>query len=171
MISYNKYVNKKGQLIDKKEIYANGKPALKKLKATLQTQLKSYSGTWCVYVKNLDTNEYMLINNRAMTTASIIKLFNMGAVYDRIEKKKLTANSDINSNLQSMITVSSNDAYNVLLNRLGNGNTLSGISIVNQFCKKMVTPILFVAEPYFHPTFHNVTPAGDKSQHEIVDIF
>ena len=136
MISYNKYVNKKGQLIDKKEIYANGKPALKKLKATLQTQLKSYSGTWCVYVKNLDTNEYMLINNRAMTTASIIKLFNMGAVYDRIEKKKLTANSDINSNLQSMITVSSNDAYNVLLNRLGNGNTLSGISIVNQFCKK-----------------------------------
>ena len=136
MISKNKYVNKKGRLIDKKKIYANGKNDLKKLKKKLQKMISKYNGTHSIYVKNLDTNEYMVINNKKMKPASVIKLFNMATVYERINKKKLKEDSSVKSNLKSMITVSSNDGYNVLLNKMGKGNTTKGIGYVNDMCKK-----------------------------------
>lgn len=123
MISKNKYVNKKGHLIDKSKIYSKGKKGLKKLEKQLRKKINGYSGTYSVYVKNLDTNEYLLINNRKMKPASVIKLFTMGAVYDQINKKKMKETSYIKSNLNSMITVSSNDGHNALLNQLGGGNS------------------------------------------------
>lgn len=135
MISKNKYVNSKGKLVPKSRIYSLGKNSLKKLKAKLTKQIKGYRGTHSIYVKNLDTNEYLVINNKPMKSASLIKLYNMGTVYEQIDKKKLKSSSKINSNLNSMITVSSNDAYNILLGEIGKGNTLNGINTVSQFCK------------------------------------
>lgn len=136
MISKNKYVNKKGRLIDKKKIFANGKSGLKKLKKKLQKMVNGYGGTHSIYVKNLETNEYMVINNKKMKPASVIKLFNMAAVYERINKKKLKEDGSVKSNLKGMITVSSNDAYNILLNKMGKGSTAKGIGYVNDMCKK-----------------------------------
>ena len=136
MISKNKYVNQKGQLVNKKYIYKYGKSGLKKLKTKITNEIKGYSGTWSVYVKNLDTNEYMVINNTGIRAASLIKLYNMGAIYSQIQKKKLKETSNVKSNLNSMITVSSNDSYNLLLSQLGNGNTYQGINVINSFCKK-----------------------------------
>lgn len=136
MISKNKYVNGKGELVKKDKIFSYGKKSLKKLEKKLKKEVKQYSGTYSIYVKNLDTNEYLLINNKQMKPASVIKLYNMGAVYDQINKGKLKETKKIQSCLKSMITVSSNDAYNELLNQMGKGNTRKGISIVSKFCKK-----------------------------------
>lgn len=135
MISKNKYVNSKGKLVDKSKIYSLGKSSLKKLKAKLTKQIKSYRGTYSVYVKNLDTNEYLVINNQHMPPASLIKLYNMGTVFDQIDKGKLKSSQSIKSNLHSMITVSSNDAYNNLLDAIGNGNALKGANMISQFCQ------------------------------------
>lgn len=136
MISKNKYVNKKGRLIDKAKIFANGKKGLTKLEKQLKKQISGYSGTYSIYVKNLDTNQYLVINNKKMKPASVIKLFNMGAVYDQISQKKMKETDSVKSNLKSMITVSSNDAHNALLNKLGGGNSYKGITVINNFCKK-----------------------------------
>ena len=135
MISKNKFVNKKGQLIPKAKIYSQGKQSLGTLKKEIKKEIRKYNGTCCVYVKNLDTNEYMVINNKKMKPASLIKLYNMGTVYNQIEKGKLKENKQIKQYLNSMITVSSNDAYNELLGKIGKGNTKKGIHTVSKFCK------------------------------------
>lgn len=133
MVEKNKYVNEKGVLVDKSKIYSYSKKSLQSLKNSLQKETQKYSGTYCIYVKNLDTNEYMTINNKKMKTASVIKLYNMGIVYDQIEKKKLKETSQIRSYLNSMITVSSNDAYNELLKCIGHGDVRTGIRSVTKF--------------------------------------
>lgn len=120
--------------IGKKQVNT-GKKSLKKLKTKLQKKVKGYDGTYSIYVKNLDTNEYLSINNINMTPASLIKLYVMGTVFEQIDKKAMKNSKEIRSLLKNMITVSSNDAYNILLNKLGKGNTLKGIKKVNKFCK------------------------------------
>ena len=136
MISKNKYVDKKGVLVDKSKIYSLGKESLSGLKKKLQNKVSSWSGTHCIYVKNLDTNEYMTINNQKMRAASLIKLYNMGTVYKQIENGSLSKTEKTTSLLNSMITVSSNDSYNLLLSMLGKGSVVSGISKINAFCEK-----------------------------------
>lgn len=136
MISKNKYVNGKGVLVPKSKIFSYGKKSLKNLEKKLKKELKKYSGTHSVYVKNLNTNEYLVINNKKMKPASVIKLYNMGTVYDQVEKGRLKETKSIKSYLNSMITVSSNDSYNELLERIGHGNVRTGIGTVNKFCKK-----------------------------------
>lgn len=136
MISKNRYVNDKGVLVSKDKIFSYGKKSLKKLESQLRKEIKKYGGTHSIYVKNLDTNEYMVINNRQMKPASVIKLYNMGTVYEQIEKGNLKETKEIQSYLKSMITVSSNDAYNQLLNKIGKGNTRKGIETVTKFCEK-----------------------------------
>lgn len=134
MIAKNKYVNSKGILVDKSKIYSLGKESLTKLKTRLNKEVKKYSGKYCIYVKNLDTNEYMTINNDKMKTASIIKLYNMGTVFDQMDKGKLKDSKEIRSYLHSMITVSSNDSYNELLKRIGHGDVKTGIRTITKFC-------------------------------------
>lgn len=85
-----------------------------KLKGQLEQMVSGYKGDWSIYVKNLDTNEYILINDKSMCAASTIKLFCMAATYERIEQGWLSE-SYVYDLLYSMITVSSNQSYNSLL--------------------------------------------------------
>ncbi len=121
---------------------------VKKTKATikmekLEKQIKNYikkscpnsangkpsPTAWSVYVKDLKTKKSFTINKNAFFSASTIKLFAMAAAYDQAKKKKLTLNASLESQIRSMITVSSNDAFNDLVyERLGK-------NAVNKFCK------------------------------------
>ena len=106
---------------------------LSDLKAQLEGLIRGYGGTHCIYVKNLKTYEWMSINNMEMRPASLIKLYNMGTVYQMIKEGRLSETDSVNSNLKSMITVSSNDAYNNLLVQIGNGSVARGVDTVNEF--------------------------------------
>lgn len=128
--------DKSQKTVKKAMSYKNGKKGLKKLKKKLQKQIKGYRGTQSIYVKNLNTNKWMVINNKNIRPASTIKLYNMATIYDQISKGKLKETKYIKSQLNSMITVSSNDAYNNLLIKMGNGNPAKGIRLINKFCKK-----------------------------------
>ena len=91
---------------------------------------KSSSTAWSVYVKDLKTKKSFTINKNAFFSASTIKLYAMATVYDQAKKGKLTLNTSIESQIRSMITVSSNDAFNTLVyGYLGAGT-------INKFCKK-----------------------------------
>jgi len=75
-------------------------------------QLKDYiskrSGKFGIYVKNLNTGEFVLLNDNQYYSASIIKLFVMAGIYSEIEKGNLEKTPLVEKYLNSMITVSDN---------------------------------------------------------------
>lgn len=79
----------------------------------------------------------------SMQSASVIKVFIMATVYDRIcyPQNKQTAiyiseqyDGELRDLLSNMITVSDNDAANRLVELLGNGDFNVGKEVVNAFC-------------------------------------
>ncbi len=109
----SRYVNKNG-------VYTpDPKNSLAKLKTQLDNVIRSYPGSWSIYVKNLNTNATLSINDRSMYAASLIKLYAMGAAYDCIQKGTLSE-AYITPTLTDMITVSDNYAFNELLHIIGN---------------------------------------------------
>lgn len=102
------------------------------LEEMIQEYQASVGGEWSVYVEDLNTGGNMTIRDERMRAASLIKLFIMGAVYERYEDLK--GKSDLDSLLEQMITVSDNDAANKLVEYLGDGNQGNGMAVVNAFC-------------------------------------
>ena len=90
---------------------------------------QSSSTAWSVYVKDLKTGAKFTINDKSFFSASTIKLYAMATAYDQAKKKKLNLSPYLESQIRSMINVSSNDAFNNLVyNYLGAGT-------INKFCK------------------------------------
>lgn len=102
----------------------------------VQSLLPADNGTWSVYVCNLAKNTEGAINDQQMQAASLIKLYIMGAVYEDYDSLSSTYGKDkLDENLNSMITVSDNDAANTLVNYLGGGDDAAGMARVNKFCQ------------------------------------
>mgnify|MGYP000706601035 FL=1 len=71
-----------------------------------------------------------------MQAASLIKLYIMGAVYEDYDSLSSKYSKDqLDNALNSMITVSDNDAANTLVNYLGGGDNTAGMARVNKFCQ------------------------------------
>ena len=97
------------------------------LKPQLENILSGYQGIWSVYVKDLNEDKEILINDTQLYSASLIKAFVMAKTYqdmDQIkanEEKKLnttdvkTAEVKLNDLLWNMITVSDNESCNELV--------------------------------------------------------
>lgn len=114
----------------------NTDESMDNLLSQINTLLPQNNGTWSVYVCNLLKNTEGTIQDQPMQAASLIKLFIMGTVYENYDS--ITAQytkESVDSLLHSMITVSDNDAANTLVSYLGQGNSDTGRSIVNQFCQ------------------------------------
>ncbi len=88
------------------------------LEEQINTAVGSYYGSWSVYVKVLDSDAEISINNRQMYAASLIKLYAMAAAYEEIEAGSLDE-AAMNSYLEPMITQSSNEAFNSVVWKLG----------------------------------------------------
>ena len=99
---------------------------------------------WAVSVQNLSDGSVCEKNGKvSMQSASVIKVFIMATVYDRIcyPQNKQTAiyiseqyDGELRDLLSNMITVSDNDAANRLVELLGNGDFNVGKEVVNAFC-------------------------------------
>ncbi len=95
------------------------------LETELESMVSGVDGTWSIYVKDLDADLEISINNQQMYAASLIKLFVMQSCYDHMDQ--LIANDIVYSGseeqsyekldelLTTMITVSDNEAYNQLV--------------------------------------------------------
>lgn len=103
------------------------------LERRLTDLLETYTGEWSVYVKNLTTNDTLLIHDQPMKSASVMKLFIMGTVYDAIHKGELERTEEITALLNDMIIYSSNEDSNQLLSLLGEGDYEKGIEKVNLY--------------------------------------
>ncbi len=101
----------------------------------LEELISGYQGTWQVYVEDLASGASIDINSHQSYSASVVKLYVMLAVFQQISDGELTETSDIDTLLEQMITVSSNDATNTLVDTLGGGSADEGFSIVNQIAE------------------------------------
>lgn len=106
------------------------------LRDELETLIAGYSGNWQVYCQNLATGASLTINNHQGYSASVIKLYVMLAVYQRIHDGALAEDETIDELLRQMITVSSNEATNTLVDIIGGGDGDTGFAIVNDTAKR-----------------------------------
>lgn len=103
------------------------------LERQLAAMTDSYSGEWSVYVKNLTTGDAFTINDVPMKSASVMKLFVLGTVYEAIENEELERTQEVVDLITTMICDSSNEATNRLLSMLGDGSYADGIQQVNEY--------------------------------------
>lgn len=106
---------------------------IRTLKKLLERKIAGYDGTWSVYCKNLSTNESFVINDIPMKSASVMKLFILGTVYEAFETGELERTAEIMALVENMIVNSDNADSNELLARLGDGSYAAGIEKVNAF--------------------------------------
>ena len=100
-------------------------PEASRLEAILTEELENLDGVWSVYARNLKTGETVCIHDEPMVAASLIKLYVAGAYYEtdpKAEDRSWCARADV------MISASSNDACNALIDRLG-------MDTVNEFIR------------------------------------
>ena len=109
------------------------------LQNEITTRLSQYQGDWSVYLKDLSNEKTMEINEHAMESASLIKLFIAGTTYELIEKGELTETDTISHALHEMITVSDNESSNVLVRSFcdESGDFQTGLDKVNDYIQRM----------------------------------
>lgn len=99
---------------------------------------------WSIGYEDLETGAvYGYQDGDVMQSASVVKLFIMGAVYrymcyppegeDPIEFHE-EYDGHLRDTISNMITVSDNDAANLLIERLGGGDFQKGAELIGQFC-------------------------------------
>ena len=96
----------------------------------------SAGGKWAVYVKNFGKNDTVNINaDEQMNSASVIKLFILGAVCQHLDNGTLSETDDtLMDNIRAMITKSDNNSTNSVLRSLAFGNSVSyGFANVNNY--------------------------------------
>lgn len=116
--------------------------ALAGLRADLNSMIAGYDGTWSVYASTLADGNSISINSSSTYSASVIKLFIMAAVEQAIESGALADTPEVENHLEQMITVSSNDDTNSLIEILGGGSAEAGLAAVNAFADTAMTELI-----------------------------
>lgn len=104
------------------------------LRTELDKAESKAGGTWAAAYIDLDSGDMSVVNSSQMRAASLIKLYIMGAIYEKYDTYT-EVNSDIDELLFSMITVSDNYAANELVSVLGSGDTDAGEKIVTSYAQ------------------------------------
>lgn len=110
------------------------------LKEKIQSIIDTHSGNWGVYVEGISSGKNIYAYRKTsfkerVVSASLIKLWVMGAVYDQIEKGNINE-ADVKNDLYYMITISDNAACNRLVMLLGNNDRDNGLRVVNNFISR-----------------------------------
>ena len=117
----------------------------------LSSQLPRENGKWAVYVGDLSTGSSASLGNSRMLSASLIKLYVMGAVYEKYDSLAAAYGSaDLDEYLEQMITISDNYATDVLVNYLGDGDYRTGMAAVNNYCQRNGYAETFMGQLLFH---------------------
>ncbi|MCC8067818.1 MAG: class A beta-lactamase-related serine hydrolase [Clostridiales bacterium] len=127
------------------ESEAGAEVDFEELSAQIEEELMDVSGSWSVYVKDLDTNESLSINNQSMYAASLIKLYVMMSCYEYMDDlisnygiinqtDAESASATIDDRLYTMIAFSRNESYNELIRLHSSSNSFTeGCRLVNAF--------------------------------------
>lgn len=161
--------------------FGNAAPIdLSDLKESLEKSLLEFQEAgekWAVEVVDLNSDSCLEINGETtMQSASVIKVFIMGAVYERAVYAeecgkeqifmKEQYEGELKDLLQDMITVSDNEAANELVERLGEGDFEKGAAVVNTFCREHGFEETYLGRRFLeeHPKEDNRTSASDCAE-------
>lgn len=149
---------------EEEEAVADLTPLEDQLDDMLRQAKSAAGGRWSVYIKNLNSRIFTARDDSQMRAASLIKLFIMGAVYDQYETLAQTNGKEtVDRLLNTMITVSDNDAANQLVTMLGDGDSAAGRQIVNEYCQEHDYSDTSMGRMLLEesPTGENYTSVGD----------
>ena len=115
--------------------FALKRPAhtLNLLTCRLERLLGSYEGTWSAAVRDLSTDEKLVVNDVPMPSASIMKLFILGSLYEDIRLGRVERTEELVQRMKGMISVSSNTDANEIIRILGEGDYAAGVAHVNDY--------------------------------------
>lgn len=105
------------------------------LEDNIRRSIAGTSGSWDIWAESLSTASYAHVvqgSGDSMVSASLIKLFIMGAAFQEVYLGNISDNA-VHQDIWNMITVSDNDAANRVISTIGNGSSESGIAKVNAF--------------------------------------
>ncbi|MCD8336212.1 MAG: class A beta-lactamase-related serine hydrolase [Lachnospiraceae bacterium] len=140
----------------------------------------SVSGTWSVYVKNLNAGESISINNQSMYAASLIKLFVMMSCYENMDDlisnyctinhtDEATAAYVIEDRLYTMIVFSRNESYNELVRlHSSTGSFTTGCRFVNSYIMDNAFADTGVYTT-LHPSDSTYETTGEGTNHTTVE--
>lgn len=106
-------------------------PDFGELENTLSQMMSSYDGDWSLYFSDINTGNVISLNNHQVYSASLVKLFVIQTVYQRIASGQMSDSAEIEELLRRMITYSDNEAWMALTRRIG-GTHMAGMRIVTQ---------------------------------------
>ena len=114
----------------------SGRRGLARLETELRTMIGRFSGQQSIYVKNLNTGEYLLINNVQQNPASLIKPIVVGAAHEQIAAGRMRMTPQIQRWMDQTITISTNESYNWLLWHIGEGSVYRGARRTTEFARR-----------------------------------
>ena len=144
--------------------------------------ISGYDGEWSVYVKDLESNEDFVLNDKPLYSASLIKAFVMAKTYQDMDdvlkneaaQMKTTVDNTkvqdkVNTLLWNMITVSDNESCNEL-GRLQSDtyDFIDGAKQVNKYLKKEgYTKTSY--QSTLHPSASKLITLGGHNQTTVTD--
>ena len=109
------------------------------LQALLDSFLEDHPGTWDIYVHNLNSGRIAAASTQEgepMISASLIKIFIMGAAYQQFQAGTMSY-WDFIGPVRKMIVISDNYSANNVIMRLGSGDNEAGFAAVNAFAESI----------------------------------
>ena len=106
---------------------------IEEIQSQVQKVLSKYDGDISVYFKDLRTEQSFYINPKNMYPCCMIKVPALIKIFQEIENGNIDHAAHANE-IEQMITISSNTAYNNLAALLGGGNGIYGLYQINQMC-------------------------------------
>lgn len=150
------------------------------LEPQLEAMLESYDGNWSVYVKNLDTDEEIVLNDMQMYPASLIKAFVMAKTFADMDEvvgreaallniDEESARVKVNDLLWNMITVSDNESCNELGRLQSDSHDfLEGARQVNEYLQQ--EGYLYTSyQSTLHPSSSEKITLGDHNTSTVSD--
>ena len=106
---------------------------IEEIQSQVQKVLSKYDGDISVYFKDLRTEQSFYINPKNMYPCCMIKVPALIKIFQEIENGNIDHAAHA-TEIEQMITISSNTAYNNLAALLGVGNGIFGLYQINQMC-------------------------------------
>ena len=125
-------------------------PGIQNLKNAVKDFTENLEGDWSVYVKDLESGEKFSLNDRAMSSASLIKAFTMAASYENMEEIRANEGVLLKADpaspavadklfrlMENMVTYSDNESFNEMVRLQTSSNQFNaGARAINRYLRE-----------------------------------
>lgn len=125
-------------------------PGIKNLKKAVEAYTQTLDGEWSVYVKELESGRKFSVNDKAMSSASLIKAFTMAASYENMENIRVNEGTLLKADpasdtvtarlfrlMENMVTFSDNESFNEMVRLQTASNQFNaGARAINRYLRE-----------------------------------